>query len=97
MTHQINYSAESDSVDDQTAIDIIGTVATWASNGADRHFDGLAYDRVNDSLRITVRLTGVDAIDTKLSDLDDGLSSINTSEGTSFPMASDVANVRPER
>lgn len=97
MAHTITYTAESDSVEDSDAVSIIETIAAWAEGDPSRHFDGVAYDRVNDGMRISVRLTGVSEIDTNLSDLDSGLSSINSSEGTSFPPASETADIRPEQ
>jgi hypothetical protein len=97
MPHTITYTAESDSVSDTDAISIIETVVSWAEGDPSRHFDGVAYDRVNDGMRLSVRLTGVTEIDTRLSDLDSGLQSINSSEGTSFPPASDTADIRPEQ
>lgn len=96
MAHTIQYNGETDGVDDTTTTDIINAVVTWASGDADRHFDGIAYDRVNDTLRISVRVTDVSDINAMLSDLDSGISNINTTHGTSLPMASDTANIVPE-
>jgi len=97
MPHTITYTEESDSVTDTDAVSIIQTVISWAEGDPSRHFDGVAYDRVNNGLRLSVRLTGVTELGTRLSDLDSGISSINSSEGTSFPPASDTADIRPEQ
>lgn len=96
MTHTIQYSAESAVTDLATAQSIMTAVNDWANGDASHQFDAASYDPQNGSLRIAVRVTGVGDIDNQLSALDTGLDSINTGEGASYPMASDVASIRPE-
>lgn len=96
MTHSINYTADSDSIDLQSAKAIMDAVLSWA-DGQAQHFDGVTYDNQNDGMRISVRITGVEDIGAKLSDLDSSIQSINSNQGSSFPLASDVAKINPEQ
>lgn len=96
MTHTINYTAESESIDLQSAKSILDAVEGWADGDPDHHFDGIAYDNVNSGMRISVRVSGVEDIDQRLSDLDSGVTNINSGEGADFPPPSDVADIRPE-
>lgn len=97
MTHAINYTAESDGVTLAEAKSIMDAVLSWAGGGADKHFDGVAYDNVNSGMRISVRVTGVADINAALTSLDNGIDSINTNNSANFPPASDTADIRPEQ
>lgn len=96
MTHQINYTAESDGVAYSDYKTIEEAVKGWCDGSPDRVFQGIAYDAVNDGLRISVRVDGVTDIDGMLSTMDSGISSVNTGNDTSFPAPSQSASIQPE-
>ena len=94
--HAINYNAESDGIDYQTSKQIADDVEAWDDGNA-HQFGGFAFDKTNQGMRISLRVTSVDPADisTVLSELDSFIESIN-SRGASFPSASETADIRPE-
>jgi len=96
MAHTVSYTAESDGIGIQTAKAVMDAVLTWADEDSSHHFDGVAYDNVNNGMRLSLRVTEVTEIDTSLSELNGAVASLNTSEGASFPEPSETADIRPE-
>lgn len=96
MAHEIDYTAESGGVAYSEYKTIEEAVKSWCDGDADRVFQGIAYDAINDGLRVSVRVDNVTGIDSMLSTMDSGVSSVNTNHGTSFPLPSDAANIQPE-
>lgn len=97
MTHKINYTAESKSVQYSEYKAIEEAVKSWCDSDPDRVFQGIAFDAINNGLRISVRVDGVTDINSVLSTMDGGISSVNSANGTSFDAPSDSAMIDPER
>jgi hypothetical protein len=93
MTYTVTYSAESKQVTDANAVAIVKAAASWADTDTTYHFDGVGYDRVNDGLRLSLRITDVTDVTTGISGLQTAIDSINSNTGSGFPPARGTASV----
>lgn len=97
MSHNINYNGDTGSVDFETSKKIADAVDSW-DDGSQQKFSGFAFDRVNQAMRVSLRVDGVPPTDisTVLSDLDTFIDELNTEYNVSFSKASNTAAIQPD-
>lgn len=79
------YHASTPVPDYSTAKTIADAARAWCQADADREFHGFAYDEVNLSLRVTLRVENIDDIPAYVTNLNGGIDSLNTNHGTDLP------------